>query len=48
MIAGILELVTVESQPHQPDAEGKQFVVAMGFPHNGAALANGLSRHGKA
>ena len=48
MITGIFELVTVESQSHQPDAEGEQFVVAVGFPHDGAALVNGLGRHGKA
>ena len=48
MVAGVLELLPIEAQTHQPDTEGEQFVVAVGFPHDSAALGYGLGRHGEA
>ena len=48
MVAGILKLRPIEAQAHQPDTEGEQLIVAVGFPHDGAALGDGLGGHGEA
>ena len=48
MIPGVLELITVQSQPYQPHPEGKQLVVAVGLAHDSAALADGLRGDGEA
>ena len=48
MIPRGLELRAIEPHADQPDPEGKQLVVADGFAHDGAALVDGLSRHGEA
>ena len=48
MVTGVLELLAVEPQPHQPDTEGEQLVLALGFAHDGAALGDGLSGDGEA
>ena len=48
MIPCGFKLRTIEPHANQPDTEGEQFVVADRFPHDGAALVDGLGGHGKA
>ena len=43
-----LEFRAIEPHANQPDPEGEQLIVADGFPHDGAALVDGLGGHGKA
>ena len=47
MVTGVLELLTVEAQAHQPHPEGEQLVLALGLAHDGAALGNGLGGNGE-
>ena len=42
MVTGVLKLLAIEAQAHQPDTEGEQLVLALGFAHDGAALGDGL------
>ena len=47
MVPGMLELRSVEAQPHQPHPEGEQLVVALGFSHDGTSLGDSLGGDGK-
>ena len=44
----MFELVSIEAQPHQPDPEGEQLVLALRLAHDGAALGDGLGGDGQA
>ena len=44
----MLEFLAVESQPHQPDPEGEQFIVTVGLAHDRAALGDSLGGDSKA
>ena len=48
VVTGMLEFLAVESQPHQPDPEGEQFIVAVGLAHDRAALGDSLGGDSKA
>ena len=48
MVSCVLELLSVQPQPHQPDPEGEQLVLTVGLAHDGAALGDGLGGDGEA
>ena len=48
LVPRLLELLAIKAQPHQPDSEGEQLIVAVSFLHNGTPLGDGLGGNGEA